>query len=85
MAVYLKNTKKDILMTEDDKEVFKNDSNCRFCEKEILVDKVRDHCHLASSHRGPAQRKCSIKVTQKQGKFLPFLFTILVIMIFIYF
>ena len=46
MAFYFKNTKKDIIMTEQDEEDFKNDNICRFCEKEILSDKVRDHCHL---------------------------------------
>ena len=30
---------------------------CRFCEKEILSDKVRDHCHLNGKYRGPANNK----------------------------
>ena len=33
MTFYFKNTKKDIIMTEEDKEDFRNDNNCRFCEK----------------------------------------------------
>ena len=44
MAFYFKKTKKDIIMTEEDEEDYKNDNICRFCEKEILSDKVRDHC-----------------------------------------
>ena len=46
MNVYLKNSKKDIIKTEEDKEVFPKNNICRFCEKEIIPDKVRDHCHL---------------------------------------
>ena len=61
---YFKNTKKDIIMTEEDEEHYKNINICRFCEKEILSDIVRDHCHLTGKYRGPARSKCNIKVTQ---------------------
>ena len=74
MAFYFKNTKRDIIMTEDDEEDFKNNNICRFCEKEILSDKVRDHCHLTGDYRGPAHSKCNINVTQKQSIFIPFIF-----------
>ena len=74
MAFYFKNTKKDIIMTEEDEEDYKNDNICRFCEKEILSDKVRDHCHLTGKYRGPAHSKCNIDVTQKQSNFIPFIF-----------
>ena len=30
-------------MTQEDKEDFDNNNICRFCEKEILSDKARDH------------------------------------------
>ena len=74
MAFYFKNTKKDIIMTDDDEEEYRNDNVCRFCEKEILSDKVRDHCHLTGKYRGPAHSKCNINVTQKQSNFIPFVF-----------
>ena len=74
MAFYFKNTNKDIIMTEEDEEDFRNDNVCRFCEKEILSDKVRDHCHLTGSYRGPAHNICNINVTQKQSNFIPFIF-----------
>ena len=54
MVFYFKNTRKDIIMTQDDKEDFDNKIICRFCEKEILSDKVRDHCHLTAKYRDPA-------------------------------
>ena len=74
MAFYFKNTKKDIIMTEEDEEDCRNDNIRRFCEKEILSDKVRDHCHLTGKYRGPALSKCNINVTQKQSNFIPFIF-----------
>ena len=74
MAFYFKNTKKDIIMTDDDEEEYRNDNICRFCEKEILSDKVRDHCNLTGEYRGPAQSKCNINVTQDQSSFIPFIF-----------
>ena len=74
MAFYFKNTNKDIIMTDDDEEEYRNDNVCRFCEKEILSDKVRDHCHLTGSYRRPAHNICNINVTQKQSNFIPFIF-----------
>ena len=46
MAFNFKNTKKDINMKDEDERVYRNIYVCRFCEKKILSDKVRDHCHL---------------------------------------
>ena len=74
MAFYFKNTNKDIIMTQEDEEDYENNNICRFCEKEIITDKVRDHCHLTGSYRGPAHSKCNINVTQKQSNFIPFIF-----------
>ena len=66
---YFKNTKKDIIMTDEDEEEYRNNTICRLCEKFIESDKVRDHCHLTVKYRGPAHSKCNINVTQKQSNF----------------
>ena len=60
-------------MTQEDKESFDNNNFCRFCEKNIEFDKVRDHCPLTCSYRGPAHSKCNINVTQKQSSVIPVL------------
>ena len=74
MAFYFKNTKKDIIMTDEDEEDYRNNNICRFCEKEIIGDEVRDHCHLTGKNRGPAHSICNVIVTQKQSNFIPFIF-----------
>ena len=74
MAFFFKNTKKDIIMTNEDEEVFRKNNICRFSEKEIIFDKVTDHCLLTGKYRGPAHSKCNINVTQDQSNFIPFLF-----------
>ena len=61
-------------MTQEDEEDYKNNNICRFCEKKIITNKARDHCHLTGNHRGPAHSICNINVTQKQSNFIPFIF-----------
>ena len=74
MAFYFKETKKDIIMSKENEEAFKNNNICRFCEKNIESDKVPDHCHLTGKHRGPAHNACNINVKQKDSNFIPFAF-----------
>ena len=73
MAVYFKKTKKEIIMTQEDEEKYKNNI-CRFCEKNIESDKVRHHCHLTGKYRVPAHNVCNINVKQKDSNFIPFVF-----------
>ena len=73
MNFYFKNTRKDIIMTKEDEDDFKNSTNCWFCELP-LDKKVRDHCHLTGKYRGSAHEKCNINVRQKNSSFIPFLF-----------
>ena len=59
-------------MAEKDEEDYRINNVCRFCEKNIKSDKVRDHCQLTGKIRGPAHSFYKINVTQKQSKFKPF-------------
>ena len=61
-------------MTEEEKERYRNNNICRVCEKNIECDEVRGDCHLTGKYRGPAPSKCNINVTQKQSKFILFIF-----------
>ena len=76
MNFFFKNTKKDIVMTKEDEEDYRKNNICRFCEEEIISDKVRDHCHLSGKYRGPAHNTCNINVKQKDSNFIPFAFHI---------
>ena len=70
MNFWFKNTNKDIIMTEENKQDFENDNICRYCEKYIETDKVRDHCHLTGNYRGPAHNECNLQVKQKDSNFI---------------
>ena len=70
MNFWFENTNKDIIMTEEDKQNFENNDICRYCEKYIEKDKVRDHCHLTGKYRGPAHNECNLQVKQKDSKFI---------------
>ena len=72
MAFYSGNPKKDVILTKEDEEHYKNKIVCRFREKEILIDKVRDHRQITGKYRGVAHNNCNINVTQKQSSFFPF-------------
>ena len=72
MTFYFKKTKKVIIMTKKDEEDYRNNNICRFCEKNIMSDKVRDH--LTGKYREPAHSKCNINVTQDQINSIPFIF-----------
>ena len=61
-------------MTEKDKEDYKNKNICRYCGKEILSDKARNHCHLTGKFRGPAQNTCNINVRLKQSNLITIIF-----------
>ena len=74
MNFYFKNTKKEIMMTQEDEEDFKNSTHCWFCELPLDGRAVRDHCHLTGRYRGAAHEKCNINVKQKQSNFIPFVF-----------
>ena len=74
MAFYFKNTKKDIIMTQEDKEDYKNNNICRFCEKNIESDKVRDHFHLTGKYRRSSHNTCNMNVRQADSNFIPFAF-----------
>ena len=69
-AYYFKNTKKFVIMLDEDKEIYGNNSICGFCEKNIESDRVIDLCQLTGKYRGPAHNTWN----EKQSNFIPFVF-----------
>ena len=54
--------KKDLLMTKEDNEDFKNSTKCWVCDNDYVDSDVKDHCHITGKYRGPAHRDCNINL-----------------------
>ena len=59
-----KHCNKELAMTKEDNDNFKNSTKCWICDN-VYVDngvKVRDHCHITEKNRGSAHRDCDINL-----------------------
>ena len=61
---------KNLIMTEEEKNLFQKSYNCWICKKfanNNNEEKVRDHCHVTGKSRGAAHQKCNanLKLTKK--------------------
>ena len=63
--LFFKQPKEKFLMTQEDEEQYTNGNVCWFYEKDVDYTKVRGHCHLTGTYRGPAHGNCKIIVKQK--------------------
>ena len=65
--------KKEIILTNEEKESFENQKVCYICEKEFSTDKsyrkVRDHGHYTGIYRGAAHSSCNVRC-KYQERFL---------------
>ena len=54
---------KNLVMTEEEENLFQKSNNCWICKKLIDndEDKVRDHCHITGKSRGAAHKSCNLK------------------------
>ena len=60
---YFRNVmKKELIITKEDKEDFKNSTKRWICDNDYIDNdvKVRDHCHITGKYRGSAHRDCDI-------------------------
>ena len=80
---YFKNTKKDIILTREDEGDYRNNTNCQFCEKETISDKLGDHCHLTGKKEVQLLKNIILMLLRIKVISYRF-FTILVTMIVIY-
>ena len=64
--------KKEIILTNEEKESYENQKNCHICGKEFCTDKnnkkefklkqkVRDHDHYTGKYRGAAHSICNLR------------------------
>ena len=61
---------KNLIMTEEEENLFQKSNNCWICKKFINnnnEEKVRDHCHVTGKFRGAAHESCNLnlKLTKK--------------------
>ena len=62
--VMKKHFNKELVMTKEDNENFKNCTKCWICQNDYVDNdvKVRDHCHITRKCRGSAHRDCNINL-----------------------
>ena len=50
-----------IKLTHSEQISFDKAETCHICKKELLTDKVRDHCHFTGQYRGAAHNSCNLQ------------------------
>ena len=53
--------RKPLKLTQDEQKSFGQAKICHICNKELLKDKVRDHCHFTGQYRGAAHNSCNLQ------------------------
>ena len=53
---------RDLIVTNEDEEIYENSHLCWICKEELNTDKVRDYCHVTGKFRGAAHNKCNINL-----------------------
>ena len=51
---------KPLILSKDEQKSFNKAEFCHICNKELLKDKVRDHCHFTGQYRGAAHNSCNL-------------------------
>ncbi|CAH3027956.1 unnamed protein product [Porites evermanni] len=59
-------------LTRQEQKSFDEAENCHICKKELLDDKVRDHCHFTGKYRGAAHNSCNLQC--RKPMILPVIF-----------
>ena len=59
-----KHFNKELMMTQEGNENFKNSTKCLICDNDYIDNdvKVRDYCHIAGKYIGSAHRDCNINL-----------------------
>ena len=59
-------------LTHAEQKSFDEAEICHICKKELLDDKVRDHCHFTGQYRGAAHNSCNLQC--RKPMILPVIF-----------
>ena len=59
-------------LTHAEQISFDKAKTCHICKKELLTDKVRDHCHFTGQYRGAAHNSCNLQC--RKPMILPVIF-----------
>ena len=59
-------------LTPSEQDSFDKAEICHICKKELLTDKVRDHCHFTGKYRGAAHNSCNLQC--RKPMILPVIF-----------
>ncbi|CAH3041931.1 unnamed protein product [Porites lobata] len=51
---------KPLILSKEEQKSFNKAEICHICNKELLEDKVRDHCHFTGQYRGAAHNGCNL-------------------------
>ena len=67
-GVIKKHFNKELVMTKEDNENFKNSAKCWICDNGYIDNdvKVRDHFHITGQYRASAHRDCNINLRLNQ-------------------
>ena len=62
--VMKKHFNKELVMTKEDNEDFKDSNKCWVCDNDYIDNdvKVRNHFHITGKYRGSAHRHCNINL-----------------------
>ena len=52
---------KPLKLTKEEQDVFDKAEICHICSKELLTDKIRDHCHFTVQYRGAAHNSYNLQ------------------------
>ena len=63
---------KPLRLTRAEQKSFDEVEICHICKKELLDDKVRDHCHFTGQYRGAAHNSCNLQC--RKPMILPVIF-----------
>ena len=63
---------KPLRLTQEERNIFKNEVYCHICGHELKTDKVREHCHFTGKYRGAAHNLCNLRC--KKPLILPVIF-----------